>query len=313
MAGQIVLKSQNAIDNLADLPDINYYINRVKADGGVIYNMNALLDVFAFIYSKNITDSEVFSAINPAWGVKYDPATGNISKLYSLFDPAGDLKAFGGSLPIKLQNDLGVPSAYLGGSQNTYLKAAGTVSGVETIGYATAAVIPQLSNYGAGAGTNFPLGLLWSREAHDAADPVGSVTPYVAASWYVGRPDTSNITLSQWTEYFSVFSSTGSAGSNALTGYENAKPLSAFADTGGLRVYKNGLQVLFDSTVTQTPIHKDKLELLIGATVTGTGAPATTYFLGHFIENWVLVNTASEKMIEISKRINDKYYAVIPH
>ncbi len=69
MAGQIVLKSQNAIDNLADLPDINYYINRVKADGGVIYNMNALLDVFAFIYSKNITDSEVFSAINPAWGL----------------------------------------------------------------------------------------------------------------------------------------------------------------------------------------------------------------------------------------------------
>lgn len=54
MAGQIVLKSQNAIDNLADLPDINYYINRVKADGGVIYNMNALLDVFAFIYSKTL-------------------------------------------------------------------------------------------------------------------------------------------------------------------------------------------------------------------------------------------------------------------
>ncbi|HDX6108876.1 TPA: hypothetical protein RP438_004157, partial [Acinetobacter baumannii] len=46
MAGQLVLKSQNAVDNIIDLPDINFYINRVVADGGIIYDTNALLDVF---------------------------------------------------------------------------------------------------------------------------------------------------------------------------------------------------------------------------------------------------------------------------
>ncbi|MFW1840050.1 hypothetical protein ACG9XS_16085 [Acinetobacter gyllenbergii] len=311
MAGQIVLKSQNAINDISELPDISYYINRVIEDGGVIYDMSKLLEVFQFIYEKNINDSEVFSAVNPAWGIKYDLASGNVSKLYSLFDPAGDLTVTAVTFQVKLNNDLPVPTIYLGGSMNTYLKSLGVIADVENFGMATAYSVPVLQSYG--GNQSFAIGLLYSKSEHDAHDPNGPSSPYIAATSVLSRPDSNNTNLPSWTNFFGSYGATGSVGSNVVTGYENAKPLSCYGDANSLMAFRNGSLVTSDNTVTQLPTQKKNLGYWFGSSVTPTGQQAASYFLGHLIENWVLVNTTSQKMAEVSKRINDKYYAVIPH
>ncbi|MDC5023915.1 hypothetical protein OHW20_02480 [Acinetobacter baumannii] len=314
MAGQLVLKSQNAVDNIIDLPDINFYINRVVADGGIIYDMNALLDVFSFIYANGISEGEVFSAVNPAWGIKYDAGTKNVTKLYSLFDPVGDLEVKATSLPIKLDTTTyPFPSVYLGGSNGTYLKSLGLASNVENVGSAYAIVIPSLNDYGIGAGTAFPVNVLWSAKNYGETGGGGSVTPYVAYSNIVQRPDTSNNTPAQWWQVYTAFGGTGTLGSSGSTLYQSARPFGAFFGPNNGKLFNNGTQLLTDSTVTVGPNQKNNLELRLGGTVTNGGIAGSSYLLGSVIENWAMVNTSEEHMSAISKRINDKYYSNLPH
>lgn len=311
MSGQLVLKSQNAVDNIIDLPDINFYINRVVDDGGIIYDMNALLDVFSFIYANGISESEVFSVVNPAWGIKYDKNSGKVLKLYSIFNESGDMIVTNGTIPAKLNSDLTVPSVYFGGTMTTYMYSVGTVSDVDAFGAATAYLVPQLASYG--SSTTFALGLLYSKIDHDANSQSGAASPYTAAAWTLSRPNSTNTTLTSWTNFASAWGATGSVGSNAITGYESAKPLSIYADSAGLKAFNNGVLVTSDITVTQLQTQKNNLGFWFGSSITANGDQASSYFIGHFFENWVLVNTDSEKLTKISERINDKYYVVFPH
>ncbi|MDC4054350.1 hypothetical protein, partial [Acinetobacter baumannii] len=254
------------------------------------------------------SEGEVFSAVNPAWGIKYDKNSGNVSKLYSIFNESGDMIVTNGTIPAKLNSDLTVPSVYFAGTMTTYMHSVGTVSDVNAFGAATAYLVPQLASYG--SSTTFALGLLYSKIDHDANSPSGAASPYTAAAWTLSRPDSNNTTLKSWTNFASAWGATGSVGSNVTTGYESAKPLSIYADSAGLKAFNNGVLVTSDITVTQLQTQKNNLGFWFGSSITANGDQASSYFIGHFFENWVLVNTDSEKLTKISERINDKYYVV---
>ncbi|MFW2562489.1 hypothetical protein [Acinetobacter baumannii] len=86
----LILKSniESTIDPVFSIYDA--YVQRVLADGGSVIDSDLLLNFLNLISENNIDAAKLFSVVSAGFGVKKD-INGDIVKLYSLFNSAGDL------------------------------------------------------------------------------------------------------------------------------------------------------------------------------------------------------------------------------
>ncbi|QBQ15615.1 hypothetical protein [Acinetobacter haemolyticus] len=122
----LILKSNTdtAIDPVFGLYDA--YIQRVQIDGGTVIDGDLLLNFINFVAEKSIDTAKLFSVISAGFGIKKD-ANGDIVKLYSLFNSAGDLTySIGGKIQAV---QVGEHQAISSNVTNVSYRSTGQVTG----------------------------------------------------------------------------------------------------------------------------------------------------------------------------------------
>lgn len=84
----LILKTNTQFNGTL-FPNMQAYIDRVIADGGIIKNMSLLQDAFLFLRVSGLDATKLFTFNSVNWGVKV--VSGNVTKLYSLMGASGDL------------------------------------------------------------------------------------------------------------------------------------------------------------------------------------------------------------------------------
>ena len=303
MAGQLVLKSQNAVSDIIGLLDIQYYIDRVTQDGGVINNTAELLEAFSFIYASGISLDKIVSATNPMWGIKKN-ASNVVSKLYSLFDPAGDID-FATSGTIKPMYDVTnkFPSVYFGGSESCYGKLFGLFNATASVSTVTVNAIPVGVAYG--SLLSFPVSLVWS-ESNFRADAATSPANYLTLARSIIKPSTTDVNSATWWNTVAV--STSNVGSATTAINASAKPIAAYMSTQtGLDILSHAGSVAHGSIPPDNSKRLTNLTFQLGISVNGSGV-LTGNIVSHFFENWVFRDTSITETLLITQRVNNKYY-----
>ncbi|MDO7460710.1 hypothetical protein Q5X55_03010 [Acinetobacter baumannii] len=307
MTGQLILKSQNALSDLNALPDLNYYINRVEADGGVIYDKNALIEAFQFIYINNISEDQCFSALSAAWGVKYDNV-GTVSKLYNLFHEDGDLLLnTETSTAPKLDTTTFVfPTVYFSGSVNIFGVSKGKFSITKNMVYASAFSIPTTGSYG--ASVQFPRQVFLNKVGFNAdVSPTKSLEDYMFSRELYIRDATTNNAPATWQDSIYAYGSKYILG-GATNLYSKFKPISSYIGKDVVEVY-NGGSLLVSNNVAAANIKQSHLENInyYFGLIYDNNLTRIRYAIGHLAEAWVLTDTTRDVAIALSNRIKSKY------
>lgn len=297
MGKQLVLKSKNILTNLTGLPDYTAYKNRVEADGGVIADEQSTLAAFLFVYQNNINESDVFTAVNPAWGIKTSGSS--VIRLYSLFGEKGDMVSnTDGAFPT-LNAVNAVPTVYLGGSNKTYLKSFGRFSSGVAASFA-AIRIPVLSGYGSNMTTTIPVSLLVNPNLTPGESSIKTLNTTV-----LSRPSTSNNNPLEW--WLRAFGGSATLGDSTTTLYKHGSNVGAISDGSNLKLMIDGSVVASAADVTATdPIRNTNVQAFLGKSFNANGTDPLTYFLGNIAEYWVLINNVSASSA-ISNRLNSLY------
>ncbi|MFK7016074.1 hypothetical protein [Acinetobacter baumannii] len=307
MAGQLILKSQNALTDLNALPDLNYYINRVEADGGVIYDKNSLIAAFQFIYANNITEDQCFSALSPSWGVKYDNAA-TVSKLYNLYGEDGDLllNTETSTAPKLDKTTYTFPTVYFSGSVNIFGVSKGKFNINQNIVHASAFAIPNSVSYG--ASVQFPRQVFLNKVGFEAdTSPTKSLEDYMVSRELYIRDASTNNNPATWQDSVYGYGSRYILGGSTNL-YAPFKALSTYVGKDTIDLYLNG-SLLATNTVASANIKATQLQnvnfyfgLLYDNSLT-----RIRYVLGHLAESWVLLDSTRTVAIAISQRIQQKY------
>ncbi|MDO7454514.1 hypothetical protein Q5X70_08225 [Acinetobacter baumannii] len=304
MGQQLVFKSKNALTDLTAIPDFVSYKSRVESDGGVIYDQQAVLDVLQFIFQNSIPEIDILSATSAAWGVKFDPVTKVITKLYNLFNPAGDIIIQNGTMNAIHTTEVdGKPSLYAGGSSTLYGYSSGKFAIANPIAH-TIHHVPARSGYGASA-LLFPLQTLFNKEGFDAStDPAKVSTDYVAVDQRLTRNATTNNDPNTWNESHRFWGASVGVDGNlngSRIGYaSNSLPTGTF-------IYKDGAQSNSNSTapnIKSTQQADQRLYLMSNFTAAGVRG---NYYLGYIFENWLLNNGTDSIAKALSIRAKTKY------
>jgi len=128
-----------AVDVLFDA-----YVERVLEDGGEIIDRDAVHAAFDYAHGAGLNGLTVFSATSAAWGIKRNG--GAIEKMFSLFDPDGDLIVNSGAVQFSINN--GFPGAYSTSAANG-LKSVGTTTETDLALAAVTRVTPGGRFFGA--------------------------------------------------------------------------------------------------------------------------------------------------------------------
>lgn len=303
MSRQLVLKSQNAVSDFSTLPDVQYYVDRVIAEGGTIGNTVELHEAFTFIFQNSISADKVVSATNPAWGIKKN-AEGVVLKLYSLFDPAGDIVFnTSGSIKPRFNETHNFTSVYFGGSSSCYGKLAGIFDIEDSLATVTVNAIPVGVPYGTQLA--MPVSLVWSeKEFRDAS--ASSPSNYLALSRSILRPTTTNTNPAEW--FNSIAVSTSSAGSLASAVNQPAKPIAAYMSLStGLDILNDFGSVAHSALPANNADRTKNLTFQLGVSLDGTGNLSGN-IVSHFFENWVLRDVSINETVLFTQRVNEKYY-----
>lgn len=141
--GALVLKSKNSLNVDVEPLDFTLYKQRVVADGGAIIDEQATKDAINFGLSNGVNNTTGFSVTSPRWGAKI--SNGNVVKLYSLFNSAGDVVTSGNA---KVDSSRGYNAYTLYGSSVLYLKTVGSFSKAKSVLIACVNSIPVREIYG---------------------------------------------------------------------------------------------------------------------------------------------------------------------
>jgi len=303
MSGQLVLKSQNAVSDISDLPDIQYYIARVEADGGVINNRSELLEAFAFFYSSGVGSDKVVSATNPSWGIKKTEA-GVVTKLYSLFGVIGDIVfATSGTIKPLYDTTNNFPSVYFGGSVSCYGKLSGVFNVQSSVAIVTVNAVPTGVPYG--ESVTMPIGIIWS-EKNYVADGASSTADYITVSRAIFRSAPTNTDPSTW--WNSVAQSALTIGNFSVAPNVKAKPIAAHLSvTSGLDIVTENGAVANRAASANNTRRLSDLTFLLGVSVSASGA-ASGAAVSHFFENWVVRDITIAQTQIFTKRVSTKYY-----
>lgn len=301
MGQQLVLKSKNVLTDLTGLPDYAAYKNRVEADGGIIVDEQSTLNAFLFIYQNNINEGDVFTAVNPAWGIKTSGTS--VVRLYSLFGEQGDMVSGVGGTSPTLSSVNGVPAVYLGGSNKTYLKSSGRFSSGVAASFA-AIRIPVLASYGPGMTTTVPVSMLVNPNLTPGETAIKTLSISALA-----RPSTANNNPLEWS--FKSFGGAAILGDPTTTPYQHGSNVGTISDGSKLSLMIDGSVIASAADVTTTdPLRNTDVQAFLGKTFTANGSDSPTYFLGNIAEYWVLINNVSASSA-ISSRLNSLYKAAL--
>lgn len=306
----LVLKSKNSLAAGVAFPDFAEYKRRVLADGGFIYDEQAVIDAMLFSYANNIRG--VFSATSARWGVKLD-GLGKPAKFYSLFNPLGDVEAvsLGSGHVAYDESTFAFPVLNLTNPLTSVLGAfkSKVINGVNNAGTCLIARTPSVGG-GYGNRLGFTVGALQD-QIQVSPNPSEIDKDRVFTSTTFARANSTDNNPENW---WSIFGSNNANGevstSGLLTGMGVWQHTSSFNDNTGLYVYNNGSLLASDNSVT-APVYKDNMAFEIGrvrSTNNTTGALAyTNSFYGFVAEAWCLVNTSKESMLALSLRASQQY------
>ncbi|MEI1686990.1 hypothetical protein V8P55_01735 [Acinetobacter baumannii] len=304
MGQQLVFKSKNVLTDLTAIPDFVSYKSRVESDGGVIYDQQAVLEALQFIFQNNIPEVDVLSATSAAWGVKFDPITKVISKLYNLFNPAGDIIIQNGTMNALHTTEVdGKPSLYAGGSSTLYGYSTGKFTVLNPLVH-TIHQVPVRSGYGASA-LLFPLQTLFNKEGYDAStDSTKVSTDYIAVDQRLTRNSATNNDPNTWNESHRYWGASVGVDGN-LNG--NKIGYSSIGLATGVNIYKDGALSNSSSVVpTIKATQKSDQRLYFMSNFTAAGVRGN-YYLGYIFENW-LINNGTESIAKaLSLRAKTKY------
>lgn len=307
MGQQLVFKSKNALSDLTGLPDFISYKSRVEADGGVIYDTQATLEAFMFIYQNNINEGDVLSATSVSWGVKYDATTKVITKLYNLFSGAGDIVIQNGTIKATLSTAIdNKPSLYAGGSNSLFGTSSGVFNNIQNLTLHTIYHIPVLASYGAGADTLFPIQQLVNKSEFDAStDSAKIISNYTSASHRLLRDSTSQNDPLLWRESHKSYSGVVGVDGNL---YTSKVGYASIVKNTGFDVYKDGVVSNFsNNAAVGTAAQKNNQRLYFLTHLINNGSQVSSYFIGHIFENWVLNNSTADIAKVLSLRAKTKY------
>lgn len=307
MGQQLVFKSKNALSDLTGLPDFISYKSRVEADGGVIYDTQATLEAFMFIYQNNINEGDVLSATSVSWGVKYDATTKVITKLYNLFSVTGDIVIQGGALKATLSTEIdNKPSLYAGGSSSIFGTSSGVFNNIQNLTLHTIYHIPVLASYGTVTDTLFPIQQLINKSEFDASTDSAKITAnYTSAYHRMLRDSTSQNNPLLWRESHKSYGGVVGVDGNL---YTSKVGYASIVKNTGFDVYKDGVVTNFsNATAAGTAVQKNNQRLYFLTHFSNNGSQALTYFLGYIFENWVLNNSTADIAKALSLRAKTKY------
>lgn len=124
----LILKSNSVFVGDELVSGYSAYINRVTADGGVVFSKNSVVDALIFAMENNLNVSNCFSATSINWG--YKEVGGKVVKLYNLFNPTGDLIVRNGDF---IANDVsGKRGLYINSALSNVMSSQGTTKNHET-------------------------------------------------------------------------------------------------------------------------------------------------------------------------------------
>lgn len=307
MGQQLVFKSKNALTDLTGLPDFISYKSRVEADGGVIYDTQATLEAFIFIYKNNISDGNILSATSASWGVKFDAATKVITKLYNLFSEAGDIVMQGSSLKAVLSTEIdNKPALYAGGSSTLFGVSLGVFNNIKNLTLHTIHHIPVLDNYGAGAGTTFPITHILDKAGFDVSTDSGKLTSLFSSAYqYMTRDTITQNDPNLWKEAHRSFR--GSVGVNGNL-YSSKVGYASIVKDVGFDIYKDGsVSNYSNETSTGDTKQRNNQKIYFLTQFQPNGLQQSYYYVGYIFENWVLNNSTADIAKALSIRAKTKY------
>lgn len=226
----IVLKSNKAYTGPAFPPALDAYKARVLADGGVIKNEDMLVYAFLFMREYGFDAAKVFSATSANWGIK--ESSGNVTKLYNLFDASGDINLVSGQYPLSSSG--GKFSFYSAGSASNKFESNGVLT----------------------TGTNKNLSMF------NAYEKGASTTATAAAVSELWGSDTSYRGLTiLYSHVNNQYSGNGINVSGAITGVPYTNDISMSISPNGMFAYQGGVKVAEDLVISTIPSTQFKLYL----------------------------------------------------
>lgn len=299
----LILKSKNALIGTVEPLDFVAYKQRVIADGGMIVDEGSVKSAMAFCYAQGITDIMAFSVTSAAWGIKL--SGGKPSKLYSLFNPDGDLDIVVGSSPaIDFADFESRKVLAMRGSSYNAVMSKGAANGVNTAGICVVAKPPTLASGTAyGPGVTFCLGELANIE--DASSVADRAQKQILASLYLRS--TAGKMPYEWDFRNFGFASTGAMTDTASDTAGWAKE-AVYIGAAGMQVFNSGVKVQEDLVVAPST-YKDVLKFYIGRNFTPSvqNLSWTSPLYSNVAESWCLINTSADIMKAVSLRASQLY------
>lgn len=290
---QLTLKSTNAVTlAVQDTIDFNYYDQRVKSDGGVVMDTTDLIRAFTLANTLGLTPSKVFSAVSARWGVKYDPVSSSVTKLYSLFGEAGDIEI---ASPQNVNGTVKMntsaytfPSIYFSGNHGNRGVSKGIYKHSATKNIASCSVTGRAS-----VTTDVLRG-----EAFSTLTDVGDT--YQLLDSYLFRATTEE----QLKYYAQSFHRSGSIATTE--NFTDLAAIGTFTNESKLELYKNGLLIGSDNTITKTLLTDFKL-IIGNRQLVSINVDSALPLKGNFIENWLLSDVTEATVIALTQAQNQKY------
>lgn len=268
----LVLKSDSKFTGSEIVKGYTDYLNRVEADGGSIFSKTAIIEALLFCSKYNINESNMFSATSINWG--YKEVDGNIVKLYSLFNPDGDIQAVSGTFTVdESSGKRGLYRSY------TIDHELSTVGRTKSLDLSMSIAIKEDTIY-------------------DSAFLAGMTSdPYNAAYMYmrVYKKDPSTITFMR--SSLDIVDVTGfqSGGVNVLSHNNVMDVYTAFI---------NGSQGVSFNRSVLTPIPEDGRKMVLG---TSFGGYRSTSLVGWIYESWCVEGINDDITQRINTRLSNNY------
>lgn len=293
----LVLKSKNSLNINIESLDFTLYKQRVMDDGGFIANEQAVRDVFQFCIDNNLTESEVFSATSPNWGIKLTGA--KPKKLYSLFGEAGDIDVTVGT-PASINYDTtsyDSPVIELKASSTNALKTVGVANNVNSSGVFVIARAPMLA-----AGANYGTSLAFALGELVDVTAEASVNKRNNSIYFTRTVGT--VLADGWSLLGYGYGTQGNVNSvGVLSDMSQWRNVATFLTNGKMELISDGNVISTDNTVIPSS-YINNLYFTIGRS-RNSSVPELVWnspLYGSVAEAWCLINTTSDKMKVLSTR-----------
>lgn len=295
--GSLILRSKSALlINGNNSIDFLTYKQRVYEDGGVIINEQSVIDAYEFARNSNLDASNVFSATNAAWGIKF--SGDKLVRLYSLFGEVGDLIPASNVVTVKGLTTANPYVSLTGSNYTNFLTSVGVFNNSENIAVTLMNRVPIIT----GSYSNS----LYLSLASVANFDKGSFTrdDYVdGLSIDLGfkRDSISNDDISTWSGYLSTPDSNLEEPNMAKPSWNN---ITSFLQAGSAKAYQNGVEKMGASSGYLGIKKPDNQSLMLGARRPDFNYPDKAMFASvvDFAGVWCVYNVKQPTVLALAAK-----------